>query len=83
MRVLSNDQTKHNLIQSYDRNVQYTAMCDFIWAVDFAWADYTLHKKWSFSLRIYSVNLNISARSADLVTFTEEILNWKLHFLYI
>ena len=39
MRVLSNDQTKHNLIQSYDRNVQYTAMCDFIWAVDFAWAD--------------------------------------------
>ena len=34
----------------------------------------TLHKKWSFPLRISSVN-------ADLVTFTEEILNGKLYFL--
>ena len=33
-----------------------------------------LHKKWSFPLRISSVNL-------DLVSFTEEILNGKLHFL--
>ena len=32
----------------------------------------TLHKKWSFPLRISSVNL---------VTFTEEILDGKLHFL--
>ena len=30
---------------------------------------FTLHKKWRFPLRI------------SLVTFTEEILNWKLHFL--
>ena len=30
-----------------------------------------LHKKWSFSLK----------EAADLVTFTEEILNRKLHFL--
>ena len=35
----------------------------------------TLHKKWCFPLRISSVI------PADLVTFTEEILNGKLHFL--
>ena len=35
----------------------------------------TLHKKWSFPIRIFSV--------ADLVTFTEEILNGKLHFLCV
>ena len=35
----------------------------------------TLHKKWSFPLRIPSANV-------DLFTFTEEILNEKLHFLY-
>ena len=33
----------------------------------------TLDKKWSFPLRIYS--------TADLVTFTEEILTGKLNFL--
>ena len=36
-----------------------------------------LHKKWSFPLRISSVNVE----TADLVTFTEEILNGKLYFL--
>ena len=36
-----------------------------------------LHKKWSFSLKISSVNVT---KSADLVTFIEEILNGKLHF---
>ena len=35
-----------------------------------------LYKKWSVPLRISSVNV-----SADLVIFTEEILNGKLHFL--
>ena len=34
----------------------------------------TLHKKWSFPLRISSVH-------EDLVTFTKEILNGKLHFV--
>ena len=38
--------------------------------------DRALHKKWSFSLRISSVNV-----TADMVTFTEKILNWKLYFL--
>ena len=37
--------------------------------------NYTLHKKWSFPLRISSVNVTKSA-----VTFTEEIFNGKLHF---
>ena len=39
--------------------------------------NFTLHKKWSFPLRISSVNVIKS----DLVTFTEEILNGKLRFL--
>ena len=38
----------------------------------------TQHKKWSFLLRISSVNVT---RSANLVTFTEEIFNGKLYFL--
>ena len=51
----------------------------------------SLHKKWSFPLRIPSVNVTKSAVSwhsflaqfaADLVTFTEAILNGKHHFLY-
>ena len=41
----------------------------------------TLHKKWSFQLRIFSINVSKSARTADLVTFTEEILIGKLQFL--
>ena len=40
-----------------------------------------LHKKWSFPLRIFSVNLTKSAGSADFVTFTEAIRNGKLHSL--
>ena len=40
-----------------------------------------LQKKRSFPLRISSVNVIKSAEPADLVTFTEEILNEKLHFL--
>ena len=38
----------------------------------------SLYRKWSFLLRISSVNVTKSA--ADLVTFTEEILNGKLRF---
>ena len=38
-------------------------------------------KKWSFSLSISSVNVTKSAGA--LVTFTEEILNGKLHFLAV
>ena len=42
----------------------------------------SLHKKWSVPLRISSLNMTKSNPqcSADLVTFTEEILNEKLHF---
>ena len=48
-----------------------------------------LHKKWSFPLRISSVNVTAEnaghagnlQKNADLVTFTEEILNGKIHFL--
>ena len=41
----------------------------------------TLHKKSSFPLRISSVNVTKPQFPADLVTFTEEILNGKLQFL--
>ena len=40
---------------------------------------FSLRKRWSFSLSTSSVNVTKSA--ADLVTFTEEMLNEKLHFL--
>ena len=41
----------------------------------------TLHKKWSFPLRISSINVTKSAGNCELVIFTEEILNGKLGFL--
>ena len=39
-----------------------------------------LHKKWSFPLRMSSVNATKSAGNCRLVTFTEEIFDRKLHF---
>ena len=39
------------------------------------------HKKWIFPLRISSVNVTKSVETADLVGFTEGILNGKLNFL--
>ena len=39
-----------------------------------------LYKKWSFLLKIYSVNVTNLQETADLVTFLEQILNGKLHF---
>ena len=41
----------------------------------------SLHKKWNFPSRISAVNVTKSAGNCDLVTFTEEILNGKLHNL--
>ena len=38
-------------------------------------------QKWSFPLRISSVNVTKSPENCDLVIFTEEILNGKLHFV--
>ena len=38
-------------------------------------------QKMKFPLRISSVNVTKSAETTDLVTFAEEILNGKLHFL--
>ena len=38
-------------------------------------------QKWSFPLRISSVNVPNPQEPADFVTFTEEILNGKLHCL--
>ena len=42
----------------------------------------TLHKKWSFPLRISSVNVTNPQETTDLVTFTKEILSEKLHYLF-
>ena len=41
----------------------------------------SLYKKQSFPLRISSANVTKSAASCDLVTFSVDILNRKLHFL--
>ena len=43
--------------------------------------NYDCTKKRSFPLRISSGNVTILRFSADLLTFTEEILNGKIHFL--
>ena len=42
----------------------------------------TLHKKMKFSIKGFLSKCYQIRRTADLVTFTEEILNGKLHFLY-
>ena len=42
---------------------------------------FAIHKKWSFPLRISSVDVINTQETADLVTFTEEIFNGRLHFL--
>ena len=42
----------------------------------------TLHKRWDFPWRIFSVNVTKSAVSCGLVTFTEEIQNRKRHFFW-
>ena len=41
----------------------------------------SMHKNWSFPLKISSVNVTKFTVSCGFVTFTEEILNEKLHFL--
>ena len=46
--------------------------------IERSWLMQTLHKKWSVPLQTSSVN----RINADLVTFTEEIDNGKLHFLF-
>ena len=43
---------------------------------------FSLHKKRSFLWRVSLANVTKSAVSADLVTFIEEILHEKLHFVY-
>ena len=48
--------------------------------ITFASKKSSLHKKWRFPLRISTINMTKSA-TADLVTFTEEILIEKLYFL--
>ena len=62
----------------------------FLWVVRKAkwkkWSNIqlTLHTKWSFPLRMSSVNVTKSQETADLVTFTEEILTSKtLFFVFI
>ena len=42
---------------------------------------FTLHKKRRFPLRVSSVNVIKSALPSDLVAFTDQILNRKLHLM--
>ena len=60
---------------------EYVLSCQILHCCFALYMLLSLHKKWSFPLRISSVNVNNSA--ADLVTFTEEILNVKLCFLAV
>ena len=48
------------------------------WFFNMSTPENALHKKISFPLRVFSVNVTKSA--GDLATFTEKILNGKLHF---
>ena len=43
----------------------------------------TLHKKRSFSFRIFSVSVTKSQENADLVTFTEQIFNGNFIFCVV
>ena len=40
-----------------------------------------MHKKWSFPLRIFSLNVAKPEDSCGFVTLMEETLNGKLHFM--
>ena len=47
------------------------------------WSEYTLHKKWSFPLRISIVNATKSGVSCGLGhIYGKKVLNRKLHFLF-
>ena len=70
-------------------NISVAKRCTFMWRIETkcssfssSWnVDVSVHKKWNFPLRISPVNLTNLPETADLVTFTGEILNRKLHFL--
>ena len=51
-------------------------MDNFFLSLTFRGSFHTLHKIWNFSLRICKFHVE----TVDLVTFTEEIVNKKLHF---
>ena len=53
--------------------------CDIFQSSVCTGQQWTLHKKWSFSLNIFSVNVTNSA-VMELVIFTKEVLYGKLHF---
>ena len=69
----------HNSLKVISSNLIGSSIHQF--ALDIILSHFTLRKKLSFPLRIPSVNPTKSAVSTDLVTFTEEILNGKIHFL--
>ena len=80
----------HNLMNSVAIYLIGMLRCLTLNFQNFNWRQlFSLHKKWSFPLRISSVNVTKSAffcrfpafPAFSAVTFTEEILNGKLHFL--
>ena len=72
----------HNASRSFWKDMPvFQVLCLLYYYINFK--QVTLHKKSSFPLRISSINVTKSQFPADLVTFTEEILNGKLHFLCI
>ena len=75
-------QTSDTCLIYFDRSPFILVRVDksFTEILSFRWN--ALHKKWNFLFRVFTVNMTKSAQfPADLVTFTKEILNGKLHFL--
>ena len=63
-------------------DMRYTNLERFVYNVYIGKLDDEINTKNKvFEVRISSVNVTKSAVSCDLVTFTEDILNGKLHFV--
>ena len=69
---LSSTEMRKNLCEEMIININCNS--------DLSYSD-ALHKKMKFSIKDFSSKSDHLVRSADLVTFTGEILNGKLHFL--
>ena len=65
-------------------NTSLTLVIRGLWVLWLLWYqtyEHALHKTWSFLLRISSIMWPNPQETTDLVTFTEKVLNGKLHFL--
>ena len=72
----------NNLFTTFSRWRKWNTECSYWYLRLLFRSKILLNTKWNFPLRISSVKVIKNPQfPADLVTFTEEILNGKLHFL--